>query len=93
MRVCRIACKFKVLVSEFIDVCHSRVQFHFRKRVGFPRKLQFNLFNMIQVDVSISQGANKSPGFSEVICAIIRVSSAYEAILKGTPRKMSQLRW
>ena len=35
----------------------------------------------------------KSPAFKPVTCATIMSRSAYEAMLKGTPKKVSALRW
>ena len=35
---------------------------HFRKRPGFPRKLQPDLFDMVHVNVGVAEGVDEFPG-------------------------------
>ena len=79
--------QFEILEFEIEDTFHIRVDFHLRQRTRFAGQLQFYLFQMIQIDMCVTECMN------EVTCATICSNSAYEAMLKGTPRKMSALRW
>lgn len=85
--------QFEVFELEVIDTLHIRINFHLRQCAWFAAKLQFDLIQVVQIDMASPSVWINSPAFSPVTCAIICSSSAYDAILNGTPRNISALRW
>ena len=85
--------QFEVFELEVIDTLHIRINFHLRQCAWFAAKLQFDLIQVVQIDMGNAKCMDNSPAFSPVTCAIICSSSAYDAILNGTPRNISALRW
>ena len=66
---------------------------HDGQRTRRARKLLVGLFEVVQVEMRIAERMDELPASSPHTWATIIVSRAYEAILKGTPRKVSALRW
>ena len=93
MRVRIVIDQFKVLILEIEYVLYIRIYFHLRKCPRLTAQLEFHLFQVVQIDMCISQGMYKIPAFNPVTWATICKSNAYDAMLKGTPRKISALRW
>ena len=68
--------QYKILIPEFQDIYHIRINYHHGKFIWFPCKLKLNLLNMIQINMSISECMNKIPGTRPVTWAIICVRRA-----------------
>ena len=92
MRV--VADQFEILELEIVDVLHRRIQLHLRQRARLAGELQLRLFEVIGVEVQVAEGVDE--------CAWLQIrrparpsSSAArsEAMLNGTPRNRSALRW
>ena len=64
-----------------------------RQRTRLPRELSLRLLDVIQIQVDIAKGVDEFRGSRPQTWATIMVNMAYEAILNGTPRKTSALRW
>jgi len=66
---------------------------HEARRAYGARELRCHLVEVVEVQVAVAAGPHESPTARSHCCATMCVSSAYEAMLNGTPRKMSALRW
>ena len=65
-----------------------------RQRPGLAAELDARLLQMVVVEVGVARRCGRTRRAADpVTWATISVSSAYEAMLKGTPRKTSALRW
>lgn len=91
MRV--IALEGEIIVFKVEKIVDGGVDYHLGQRSRLPGELQTCLVEMIDVEVRIAEGMHEVAGTKAVTCAIICSSRAYEAILNGTPRKQSALRW
>ena len=93
MRMGVIAFQAEVLVAEIEDGFHFRVQHHPRQRPRFTTELRARLLQVVAYRWASPNVWMNSCACRPVACAIIMVNSAYEAILNGTPRNTSALRW
>lgn len=51
--------QFKIFVPEAKNIFHIGIYFHIGQRSRLTRKLQFHLFQVVQVDVGITEGVNE----------------------------------
>ena len=54
--------QFEILEFEIEDTFHIRVDFHLRQRTRFAGQLQFDLFQMIQIDMCVTECMNEVSG-------------------------------
>jgi signal peptidase I len=52
----------KIFEPEAKDVFYGRVEFHHRKRIGFPGELQLRLFEMVVVQMNVSERVDELAG-------------------------------
>lgn len=76
MRMWIVIYQFEIFILEVEDALHIRVYLHLRQRTWFAGKLQFDLLQMIQINVRITECMNEIPCFQSVTCAIICNSRA-----------------
>src|SRR5208282_2673557 len=54
-----VAGQLEISVLEIMDVLHARVQFHLRQRPGLAGELQARLFEVIGIEVQVSEGVDE----------------------------------
>ncbi len=78
-----------VLGPEAVDVAHRGIELEAGEGARLPVELTVRLLQVVEVERRRRCGR---PGWRPVTRATIAVRRAYEAMLKGTPRKTSALR-
>ena len=92
-RVRLVILQFEILILEVENIADSGIEDHAGQRKRRARKLFLRLLQMIQVKMGVAQRVDEFAGLQAGDLRQHRVSSAYEAMLKGTPRKISAERW
>jgi hypothetical protein len=88
-----VALEGEVFVLELEQLAAGGIEAHARERTRRAGERLARLLEMVQIEVRVAEREDDSPGLKPVTCATISVRSEYDAILNGTPRKRSALRW